>query len=73
MAADMFIKTHVTDGEAQDSKPKKGIDILSWSWGISNAGSVHNGSVARAGKANVHDLASTKQVDTATQKLAPKE
>jgi type VI protein secretion system component Hcp len=31
------------DGEAQDSKHKKEIDVLSWSWGMSNAGSAHAG------------------------------
>ena len=70
MAVDMFMKIDTVDGEAQDSKHKKEIDVLTWSWGISNAGSAHNGSGAGAGKANVQDLTFTKWVDTATPKLA---
>jgi hypothetical protein len=32
MAVDMFIKIDTVDGEAHDSKHKKEIDVLSWSW-----------------------------------------
>ena len=67
----MFMKIHLVDGEAQVSKPKRAMDALSSFLGTSNAGSVHNGSVGRAGRANVHDLASRKRVGTATPKLAP--
>ena len=55
---------------AQDSKHKKEIDVLSWSWGMSNAGSAHVGGGAGAAKVNVHDLSFTKWVDSATPKLA---
>jgi type VI protein secretion system component Hcp len=50
MAVDMFIKIDTVDGEAQDSKHKKAIDVLSWSWGLSNSGSAHVGGGAGAGK-----------------------
>jgi len=70
MAVDMFMKIDTVDGEAQDSKHKKQIDVLHWSWGINNTGSAHNGSGAGAGKVNVHDLTFTKWVDTATPALA---
>jgi type VI secretion system secreted protein Hcp len=70
MAVDMFMKIDTVDGEAQDSKHKKEIDVLSWSWGVSNSGSAHNGSGAGSGKASVHDLTFTKWVDSATPKLA---
>jgi type VI secretion system secreted protein Hcp len=70
MAVDMFMQIDTIDGEAQDSKHKKEIDVLSWSWGMSTSGSAHNGSGAGAGKANVHDLTFTKWVDNATPKLA---
>jgi len=43
MAVDMFIKIDAINGEAQDTKHKKEIDVLSWSRGMSNAGSVHSG------------------------------
>src|ERR1700683_3610188 len=70
MAVDMFLKIDTVDGEAQDSKHKKEIDVLSWSWGMSNAGSAHSGGGAGAGKANVQDLSFSKWVDSATPKLA---
>jgi len=70
MAVDMFMKIDTVDGEAQDSKHKKQIDVLHWSWGMNNSGSAHNGSGAGAGKVNVHDLTFTKWVDTATPALA---
>ena len=66
----MFMKIDTVDGEAQDSKHKKEIDVLHWSWGMNNSGSAHNGSGAGAGKVNVHDLTFTKWVDTATPTLA---
>lgn len=46
MAVDMFMKIDTVDGEAQDSNHKKEFDVLHWSWGMSNAGSAHNGSGA---------------------------
>jgi type VI secretion system secreted protein Hcp len=55
MAVDMFMKIDTVDGEAQDSNHKKEFDVLHWSWGMSNAGSAHNGSRAWAGKVNVRD------------------
>ena len=70
MAVDMFIQIDTIDGEAQDSKHKKEIDVLSWTWGLSNAGSAHSGGGAGAGKVNVQDLNFTKWVDSATPKLA---
>jgi type VI secretion system secreted protein Hcp len=43
MAVDMFIKIGDLKGESQDQKHKDEIDLLSWSWGISNNGSAHTG------------------------------
>ena len=70
MAVDMFMKIDTVEGEAQDSKHKKEIDVLSWSWGLSNAGSAHSGGGAGAGKVNVQDLSFTKWVDSSSPKLA---
>jgi len=47
MAVDMLMKIDTVDGEGQDAKHKKEIDVLSW--GISNSGSADNGSGAGAG------------------------
>ena len=70
MAVDMFMKIDTLEGEAQDAKHKKEIDVLHWSWGMSNSGSAHNGSGAGAGKVRVQDLTFTKWVDKATPQLA---
>jgi type VI protein secretion system component Hcp len=39
------------------------IDVLAWSWGMSNNGSAHIGGGAGAGKVSVQDLAFSKFVD----------
>ncbi len=69
MAVDIFLKIKGVDGESDDSKHKKEIDVLAWSWGLSNSGSAHVGGGAGAGKVNVQDLSFTKWVDSATPKL----
>jgi type VI secretion system secreted protein Hcp len=46
------------------------IDVLSWSWGITQTGSAHVGSGGGAGTADVHDLTITKYVDKASPLLA---
>ena len=69
MAVDMFMKLGDIKGEAQDSVHAEEIDVLSWSWGMSNAGSAHMGSGQAAGRANVQDLHFTKHIDVATPAL----
>jgi type VI secretion system secreted protein Hcp len=73
MAVDMFIrfddKKIKIEGESQDAKHGKEIDVLSWSWGMANSGSAHTGAGAGAGKVNVQDLTFKKYVDKATPKL----
>jgi type VI secretion system secreted protein Hcp len=63
MAVDMFIKIDGIDGESKDSAHKGEIDVLAWSWGVSNSGSMHIGGGGGAGKANIQDLSLTKWVD----------
>jgi type VI secretion system secreted protein Hcp len=65
----MFIKIKGIDGESQDSKHKGEIDILAWSWGMSQSGTFHGGGGGGAGKANVQDLSFTKYVDKASAAL----
>jgi type VI secretion system secreted protein Hcp len=69
MAVDIFIKIATVDGEAKDKAHKKEIDVLAWSWGLSNSGSAHVGGGAGAGKVNVQDLSFTKWIDSSTPKL----
>jgi type VI secretion system secreted protein Hcp len=69
MAVDMFIKIGDIKGEAKDKVHKEEIDVLAWSWGLSNSGSAHVGGGAGAGKVNVQDLSFTKWMDKATPVL----
>jgi type VI secretion system secreted protein Hcp len=66
MAVDMFLKLGDVVGESKDKSHKGEIDVLSWSWGASNAGSVHMGGGGGAGKVNVQDLSFTKYIDLAS-------
>ncbi|GGF11214.1 protein hcp1 [Aliidongia dinghuensis] len=69
MAVDMFLKLDGIDGEAKDSVHKKEIDILAWSWGISNSGTFHMGGGGGSGKANFQDISVTKYIDSSSNAL----
>jgi type VI secretion system secreted protein Hcp len=70
MAMDQFIKfTPKLEGESIDKTHKGTIDVLAWSWGMSNSGSAHVGGGAGAGKVNVQDLSFTKYIDKSTPSL----
>jgi type VI secretion system secreted protein Hcp len=70
MAVDMFLKIEPTlNGESQDKTHKGEIDVLAWSWGMSNSGNAHVGGGAGAGKVNVQDLSFTKWVDKSSTDL----
>jgi type VI secretion system secreted protein Hcp len=70
MAMDMFIKIGDLKGESKDASSHKGeIDVLAWSWGMSNSGSAHVGGGAGAGKVNVQDLSLTKYIDLSSPDL----
>lgn len=69
MAVDMFLTLEPIKGESQDKTYKDKIDILAWSWGMSNSGTAHLGKGAGAGKVNVNDLSVTKYVDASSPDL----
>src|SRR5262245_36197630 len=69
MAVDMFIKIDDIKGEASDAKHKDEIDVLSWTWGVSQAGSAHHGSGTGTGKATIRDVSFTKYLDRSTPVL----
>jgi type VI secretion system secreted protein Hcp len=56
MAVDVFLKIGDVKGESIDSKHAGEIDVLSWSWGVSNSGSGALGGGHGSGKANFGDL-----------------
>lgn len=69
MAVDMFLDIQGVKGESKDKAHPQQIDVLSWSWGMSNHGSAHVGGGAGAGKVNVDNLQVTKYVDSSSPKL----
>ena len=69
MAVDQFIKIGDIDGEARDAKHGKEIDVLAWSWGMSQSGSMHVGAGGGSGKATFQDISVTKFIDSATHAL----
>jgi type VI secretion system secreted protein Hcp len=69
MAVDMFMKIGNIKGEAKDKDHKESIDVLAWSWGMSQSGTTHMGGGGGSGKVNVQDLSFTKYVDKASPNL----
>ena len=69
MAVDMFIKIDDVKGESQDKKHADEIDVLAWSWGMSQSGTMHTGGGGGGGKVNVQDLSFTKYIDKASPNL----
>ena len=69
MSADMFLKIEGVEGEAVDHKHGKEIDVLAWSWGMTQSGSMHIGGGGGAGKVAVQDISVTKYVDKSTPNL----
>lgn len=77
MAADMFLKLGDLAGDSADAvkappsnKEHKGeIDVLAWSWGMSQSASMHFGSGGGTGKVNVQDISITKRIDKSSPNL----
>ncbi|PXA98386.1 type VI secretion system tube protein Hcp [Nostoc sp. 3335mG] len=69
MAIDIFLRVDGIEGESTDDKHKNEIDILAWSWGITQSGTTHMGPGAGSGKASIQDITLTKYVDKATHAL----
>jgi len=69
MAFDAFMKIDDLKGDSLDAKHPGEIQVLSWSWGMSQSGSTHQGPGGGSGKVNVQDLSFTKYIDDATPNL----
>jgi type VI secretion system secreted protein Hcp len=68
-AVDYFLKIDGIPGESQDSKHKGEIEILSFSWGASQAGTPGPGGGGGAGKVQMHDFHFVTNVSKASPKL----
>ena len=69
MAVDMFIKIGDVKGESRDDAHKDEIDVLAWSWGMTQSGTMHTGGGGGTGKVDVQDLSITKWIDKASPNL----
>lgn len=69
MASDIFAKLGDIKGESLDDKHKNEIEVLSFSWGVTNAGSLTSGGGAGAGRATFQDLSLVHRIDKASPAL----
>lgn len=71
MAFDAFMKIATIDGESQDAKHKKWVELLSYSHGVSQqaGGARSTSGAASGGRTDHQDFHVTKLLDAATPKL----
>jgi len=69
MAADIFAKIGDIKGESLDSKHKDEVEVLSWSWGVQQSGTMAHGGGGGEGKASFNDFNFTHHVDKASAVL----
>jgi type VI secretion system secreted protein Hcp len=67
--ATIFARIGTIKGESLDARHKDEIEVLSWSWGVSQSGTIAHGGGGGAGKASFHDLNFTHHVDRASPAL----
>jgi type VI secretion system secreted protein Hcp len=64
-AVDMFLKLTGIDGESTDKAHNKEIDLLAWSWGMTQTGNA----IVGPGKPVIQDISFSKYVDASTPLL----
>jgi type VI secretion system secreted protein Hcp len=69
MASDIFAKIGDIKGESLDAKHKDEIEVLSFSWGVTNSGTMATGGGAGTGKATFQDLVIVHNIDKASPDL----
>ena len=68
MATDIFIKIGDIKGESTDAKHKDEVEVLSWSWGVAQSGSVA-GPGGGTGKASFSAFSFMHRIDAASPPL----
>jgi type VI secretion system secreted protein Hcp len=68
MASDIFLKIDGIQGEATDVNHQNEIEVVSWSWGVSEVFITSGGGIV-GGKPKVGDFVISKQVDKASPNL----
>jgi len=69
---DFFLKIDGVDGESKDEEHSGEIDIVSFSYGVSQPSSAHSGGGSGVSKASFSDFTVMKQVDKTTPVLMKK-
>lgn len=69
MPADIFAKLGDIKGESLDNKHKDEVELLAWSWGVSQSGSISHGGGGGEGKASFNDFNFTHRIDKASPLL----
>ena len=69
MPLEMFLKLSGIEGESSDAKHKGEIDVLAWSWGLSQEAGSPAGSGGGAGRVKIENISIQKLVDLASPLL----
>jgi type VI secretion system secreted protein Hcp len=69
MGVSIVLKIGKVQGDSVVAKHEKEIDVLEWSWGLTQSASAHIATGAGSGSADVRDLTITKYVDSASPTL----
>lgn len=69
MTQSIFARIGTIKGESQDARHKDEIDVLSWSWGVSQFVAAEHGGGAGSGKVSVHGFTFTHHIDKASPLL----
>ena len=69
MAVECFLKFEGPELKGEAKGMPDQIDVLAWSWGATQSGTMHVGTGGGGGKANVLDLSITKWMDKASPNL----
>ena len=69
MAVSIFARIGTIKGESKDAKHKDEIEVLSWSWGVSQSSTMAHGGAGGTGKASFQDFNFTHHVDKASPLL----
>jgi type VI secretion system secreted protein Hcp len=69
MPLDIFAKLGDIKGESTDAKHKDEVEVLSYSWGVTNPAHIGTGSGGDAGRATFQDLSIVHKIDKASPNL----
>jgi type VI secretion system secreted protein Hcp len=69
MASSIFARIGTIKGESRDARHPDEIEVLAWSWGVSQSGTVGHAGGGGAGRASFRDFTFTHHVDKASPLL----